>query len=469
LQKLDRKRKSVGFRLAAWYSLVFILSSLGVYALAYVLLDSALYQRDRELIQSNLKLYVSLYQSEGLDAVIQEIKAGPRNSLFVRIAGPTNETLFQTIPEQWDEFDLKQLEATAAGGEREWTLLEGTDAPYWFEGADVLEIASARLPDGFLLQVGKSEDARDEILEYFESVFALVMLAVLGLAFAGGALLAARSLRPVRKLAGVLRSTIETGDLTARAPVPQTDDEFDELTRLFNSLLERIESLVNRMRGALDAIAHDLRTPMTRLRGTAELALRSNQDAAACRDTLADCLEESEQVLTTLNSLMDISEAEAGAMKLNLEEVDLPALIRSVISLYQYVAEEKDITVQTALPDRFRVRADAKRLRQVVANLLDNAVKYTPAGGQVEIEARTEPERVLISIKDSGVGMEAEELPKIWDRLYRGQASLSQRGLGLGLSLVRAVVLAHKGSVDARSAPGQGSQFVISLPIDSAT
>jgi len=454
--------------LAAWYSFVFILSSLALFGLAYFLLSISLQQQDRAIIESELELYASRYETAGLEAVIAEINARHRESLFVRVAGPRNQTLLQHIPVEWNEFDLTQLEATRPSRDRQWTYLMAAEEEL-FEDPDRLEVLSTTLPDGSLVQVGKSTEARKDILDYFQGIFAVVMIVVLGLGVAGGALLASRSLRPLRELAGAMRSIRETGQMNARVPTRQTGDELDELAELFNALLERIESLVGRMRGALDNIAHDLRTPLTRLRGTAEMALHAQADAEAQREALADCLEEAEQVLTMLNALADISEAEAGAMKLDLEEVDLPALIRSVIGVYQYVADDKGITLRTALPEQLRLRVDPKRIRQAVANLLDNAIKYTSEGGRIVIEARLEQHQALISVSDSGIGLKPEELPKIWDRLYRGEASHSQRGLGLGLSLVRAVVLAHKGTVEAQSQPGQGSQFVIRLPFSSAS
>lgn len=466
LKSLSQKRKTVGFRLAAWYTLAFILSSLALFGLAYVLLSSSLEQKDRELIASQLKLYASRYESDGLPALIEEVQAGHKESLYVRVAGPENNTLFQNIPLDWGDFESAQLESVVAKGNLQWTHVLGTEEEgELIPDPDRLEILSATLPDGSVLQVGKTTEARKEILEYFQRTSALVLVAVLGIGLGGGALLAHRSLRPVRELAGALRSVRETGKLDARVPTRQTGDELDELAGLFNALLETIEALVNRMRSALDNIAHELRTPMTRLRGSAEMALRSNPDPQAYRQALADCLEEAEQTLTMLNALMDVAEAEAGAMKLDVEEVDLPALIGSVVGLYEHVAEDKAIAIQAALPEKVVVQADLRRLRQAIANLLDNAIKYTPAGGRIEISARVEQQRVLISVQDTGIGIRPEELPKIWDRLYRGEAGQSQRGLGLGLSLVRAVVQAHKGSVQAHSEPGQGSRFVIDLPL----
>lgn len=455
--------------MAAWYSLVFILSSLAIFGLAYFLLSSSLEEKDRESIESQLRLYASHYESGGLDKLIQKLNGGDKESLFVRVAGPGNETVFQNMPAQWDEFDLKQLETKAVKGNLQWTYLVAEEDTELFEEAERLEILSLTLPDGFFLQAGKSTESREDMLEYFQGIFAIILVVVLGIGFAGGALLAQRSLRPVRDLAGALRWVRETGNMKARVPTRQTGDELDELAALFNALLETIESLVNRMHSSLDTIAHELRTPMTRLRGAAEMALRSNPDPQTYKQALADCLEEAEQTLTMLNTLMDVAEAETGAMKLELEPVDLRSLIGSVVGLYEHVAEDKGVTLHTSLPPGLRLRADPKRIRQAVANLLDNAIKYTPAGGRIAIEAHPNQQLVMISVKDTGIGIKPDELPKIWDRLYRGEASHSQRGLGVGLSLVRAVILAHNGSVEAYSEPGQGSRFVVYLPLDLAS
>lgn len=446
-----------------------MLSSLALFALAYFLLSASLEQKDRELIESQAKLYASRYESGGVPGLGEELQAGHKESLFVRVAGANNETLFQNIPLDWGDFDVKQLEAARAPENREWSHVLGQEEEgELIQDPDRLELLSVRLADGALLQVGKTTEARKEILEYFQSVFALVMVAVLAVGVGGGALLAHRSLRPVRELAGAMRSIRKTGRMNARVPLRHTGDEVDELAGQFNALLDTIESLVARMRSALDDIAHELRTPMTRLRGAAEMALRSTPDTETYKHALADCLEEAEQTLTTLNALMDVAEAEAGAMKLDREEVDLAALLGSVAGLYEHVAEEKGITLRTAVADGLSLTADPRRLRQAVANLVDNAIKYTPRGGQIEISARGEQQQVLISVKDTGMGVRAEELPRIWDRLYRGGGSGSERGLGLGLSLVRAVVQAHQGSVEASSEPGKGSQFVLRLPASPA-
>jgi signal transduction histidine kinase len=164
-----------------------------------------------------------------------------------------------------------------------------------------------------------------------------------------------------------------------------------------------------------------------------------------------------------LKTLMDVAEAEAGVMQLHLEPTDISKLIRDVIELYQYVTEEKRITVTARLAEPCEATVDASRMRQVFANLLDNALKYTPDGGKVEIETRKDATSVIIQFRDTGIGIPPEEQGRIWERLFRGDKSRSQRGLGLGLSLVRAIVEAHRGSVEVKSDVGRGSEFVVLL------
>jgi signal transduction histidine kinase len=260
-----------------------------------------------------------------------------------------------------------------------------------------------------------------------------------------------------------VRSILRTGRTDVRVPTQDTGDALDELSALVNAMLDRIDAVLAGMRGALDNVAHDLRTPMTRLRGIAETALTAN-DPAMLRDALADCLEESDRVVAMLNTLMDISEAETGTMTLRREPTDLNDLIRQSVELYEDLAEERQVEIRTSTESELVVEVDRSRMRQVLANLLDNAVKYTPAGGHVTITATRNGPDAVLTLADTGVGIPPAELPRIWDRLYRGDKSRSTRGLGLGLSLVRAIVAAHGGRVDVQSTPGAGSTFELRLP-----
>jgi signal transduction histidine kinase len=331
-------------------------------------------------------------------------------------------------------------------------------------------------------------------------------------ALTGGFLVTRTAVLPIRRLTQTVASIIRTGRTDARVPVagnagegkqegPGSTDAIDELTMLFNAMLDKIEGLVTGMRGALDNVSHDLRTPLTHLRGAAEVALAGPPDPERYREALADCVEEADRVLVMLNTLMDISEAESGAMQLKREPIRLADIVARAVELYRDVADAKGVSMDVRLkPDATTdhdadesadavadsyvasgfsrtsgdssrtsgdivVMADRTRMEQVAANLIDNAVKYTPAGGRVEVSVRREGDQAVVGVRDTGVGIPADELPRIWDRLFRGDTSRTERGLGLGLSLVRAIVQAHHGTVDVTSEPAVGSTFTVRLSL----
>jgi signal transduction histidine kinase len=193
------------------------------------------------------------------------------------------------------------------------------------------------------------------------------------------------------------------------------------------------------------------------------MALAAAPDIDRCREALADCVEESDRVLVMLNTLMDISEAESGALQLHREPVRLTDVAARAVDLYRDVAEAKGVVLAGRTVSSPMVMADATRLQQVAANLIDNAVKYTPAGGRVDVEVGGEGDGAWLRVHDTGIGIRADELPRIWDRLFRGDTSRTERGLGLGLSLVKAIVEAHGGTVEVQSEPGRGSVFSVAL------
>jgi signal transduction histidine kinase len=461
----ERLRHALGFRLALWYAVIFVASATALVAITYLLLAASLRQYDHEIVETTLVRYAAAYARGGVNGLAREMRAAEVTAapapVFVRALGAGEDLVFLSMPEAWRRFDFSQLATPALTGEQSWaTLRTGDDG-------EVLEVASIRLADSTLFQVGTSTERRNDILRRFRVVLLLDVVSILVIALIGGALLTSSGLQPLRTLADTVRGIMRTGRTDARVPAPDTRDAFGELSALVNAMLDRIDAVVAGMRGALDNVAHDLRTPMARLRGTAETSLASS-DPAVLRDALGACLEESDRVIEMLNTLMDISEAETGTMALCREPTDLAELIRQTVDLYEDLAEERGLRLETRTQGDLSIAVDRNRVRQVLANLVDNAVKYTDAGGRIEIAGSREGDEAVLSVTDTGIGIPTDELPRIWDRLYRGDKSRSARGLGLGLTLVKAIVEAHGGRVGVRSVPGEGTRFELRFPAGGA-
>jgi len=461
LAAAKRFYKTFGFRMTVSFSAAFVLIAVVLFGVAYYLVSSTLRVNDQAAVELKLKEYTDEYRLGSVASIQQEISvesnSGALRNFMIRLADKQNHTI-ALKPAAEANYDFKQLEQITVQESRRWIRLKALDED------DVLDIASARLPDGNLLQVGKGPEDREVILAEFEKTFIEVFIAVILPSLLGGILLSRQALRPVRSLTSVLGPIIDTGSVKARVPVPGTGDEFEELAIRFNQALQRIETLVDGMRASMDNIAHDLRTPMTRLRGVAEIALQSDSNVESYREALSDCMEESEQALRMLDMLMDISEVETGSVRLEVGELDVCALVNKVCDLYRGVAEEKNIALRLECPDGVWISGDRNRLLQAIANLLDNAIKYTPENGSVDIAVSRREADVTIEIIDSGVGIPPKDLDKIWDRFFRGDKSRTKRGLGLGLSLAKAVILAHKGAIKVFSDQGKGTQVSIQFP-----
>jgi len=453
--------RGFGLRIALWYATLFVVGSIAIVLLTYYLLAQSLAQRDQQILENKLGEYTAAYARGGIEGLAATVRAGQQTAperLFVSVTNRFSEVVVASNVEGWDP--------------------------------NRLETASLRLPDGTVVVVGKSTEAREDLLARFRAALGLVTLTVVVIALTGGWLATHSALYPIRRLTQAVQRIIRTGQIDERVPVgasqsslgasqsspeenPENRDAIGELTGLFNVMLDKIEGLVTAMRGALDNVSHDLRTPLTRLRGTAEMALAGAPDVEHYREALADCVEETDRVLVMLNTLMDISEAESGAMQLQREPVALEEVVARAMDLYRDVADAKGVELRTAglregqgphLPTTVTVTGDRTRLEQVAANLIDNAIKYTPSGGHVDVAVKPDNGSAVLEIRDTGAGIPADETPRIWDRLFRGDASRTERGLGLGLSLVKAIVTAHGGTVAVASQPGQGATFTVRLP-----
>ncbi|WP_449241834.1 HAMP domain-containing sensor histidine kinase [Desulfovibrio sp.] len=457
----EARWRPTSLRLTIWYAAVFFFSSVLLFGLTFFFLSGTVREQERRIVSGKIADYAAIAQNQGLDVlrdvIRQEAEYEVTTDFFLRLRDAKGAVLAEAAPLWWEG-----VPPGIAPGDLDENV-------HWFswrseELESELVVGARRVAGGGVLLVGRDRSDTEELLGTFQTLFVTVILFTGLLGVIGGTLLARRTLRPISDLIRTL-SAIDKGRLDARVPMRGGGDELDGLVRLFNAMLDRIRTLVTGMRETLDNAAHDLRTPITRMRMGIEAALVEPEGGQGGRAALADCAEECERIATMMDTLMDISEAETGVMQLTLRGVDLSALVAEMAETYGYIAEEKGVVLSSRPGAPVAVTADAGRMRQALANLLDNAVKYTPAGGHVDISLERAPGHAVIRVRDDGPGITPEDQPRIFDRLYRCDKSRSVRGLGLGLALVRAVLTAHGGRVEVESAPGRGSAFVVTLPL----
>lgn len=463
----EKLHRSVAVRLSLQFAGLFAAGFTAIFVLLYVLLGRQLEARENEALQLRAQQYRDIYEASGLAGLRQRIsedsEAPHVRTLFMRLVGPRGDAMWGKIPPDWIEQDAKQVAVPDGWGGVTSHKVYIVRIPR--DAERELAVISMPLSDGTLLQIGRATDSRTALLEPLRKTFLWVGGAVVVVGFAAGFFAARRATRPLRSVVETARRIITTGSLDARVPMPSREDDIAELVRQFNTVLDKNSALVRTMREALDNVAHDLRTPLTGLRGTAELALSQSGDAKVQADALAECVERADDVLRLLRALMEISEAEAGMLKLQRTACDLSELSRNAADLYTEVAEAKRQSLVVETGGEARISADTVRLRQVIANLIDNAIKYTPEGGRVTVRTAVRDGQAVLEVCDTGPGIPVAEQAKIWDRLYRGDQSRSQSGLGLGLSLVRAIVEAHGGKATVRNADAGGAIFEVTLPV----
>jgi signal transduction histidine kinase len=252
--------------------------------------------------------------------------------------------------------------------------------------------------------------------------------------------------------------------LEERVLIKGQGDEIDQLAQTFNQMLDRIQTLVIEIKEMTDHIAHDLRSPLTRIRGHAEVTLTTAKSLSEYETMAADTIEECDRLLDMINTMLLISKTESGVDAMAMEEIDLSALIQEACELFSPTAEDKGLSLNCDVAKGGRLKGDTRMIQRLISNLLDNAIKYTPIGGSVTVSLEKQEENLLIEIRDTGIGISPDDLPRIFERFYRCDRSRSLEGIGLGLSLARAIARAHGGDMIVLSQPNAGSTFKVVLP-----
>jgi signal transduction histidine kinase len=322
---------------------------------------------------------------------------------------------------------------------------------------------SAVIGPGVVLQIGEALEEAEEYLQIFRIWFLILLFIVMILSSIIGWFMAKRALLDMEDVTETA-SEISKGFYDKRVRIKDRFEEIGRLGGTFNSMLDRIEKLLKSMREVNANIAHDLRSPLTSIRGIAEMSLMNERSVDEYKNMAASTIEECDRLIDMINTILEITEVEAGIREPRLEDLDVVRLIRDACELFRPIANEKSIRITEDIPDQLSFRGDRKNLQRIISNLLDNAIKYTPEGGSVSISLRAEEKRINIFFEDTGIGISETELPHIFERFYRCDRSRSRGGVGLGLSMVKAFTEAMKGSIDVMSTVNKGSRFSVVFP-----
>jgi len=298
----------------------------------------------------------------------------------------------------------------------------------------------------------------------------LALAVAVVLALLAGRLLATRCLQPIQGVAAAAER-IRAGTLGQRIPLTGTGDELDRLAGTLNNMLERIDHYVRQVQRFTADASHELRTPLAALRGSAEVALSRERSAEELREVLEQTIEHYNRLQRIAEDLLLLARADAGENILHRERLLLNDAVADVVDLYGPLAEDRKLELRLHVGEAIWIDADGGRLKQLVGNLLDNAIKYTPPCGQITVELKTRNGLAEIVVADTGIGIPPEDLPRVFDRFYRvdrSRASQHSGGAGLGLSICRSIAEAHGGGIETQSSPGSGTRFVVALPLTSA-
>jgi heavy metal sensor kinase len=461
--RTSRRWHSLSFRLTLWYAGVFTVTSLVAFVLFYLFITAVTRETTDQELLSQAERFSSILNERGIAAVeelaILEAQAAGLKKLFFRLLYPNGEAFSSSSMSYWQDIGVrKKAIAELLGGSRR--VFDTVNLPARQDQVRVLYIL---IGPGVILQTGRSMENYTRIIGAFRGIFLVTMALLLSLATGVGWFMARRSISGVEAITRTAQG-ISGGSLEKRVPVTAQEDEIDQLAMTFNQMLDRIQTLVVEIREMSDNVAHDLKSPITRIRGIAEVTLTSGKSIAEYQAMAASAIEECDRLLDVINTMLMISKTEAGVDKPSRGNIDLALLIREACTLFETTAEDRGVSLTCTLPARHDFQGDAPMMRRLIANLLDNALKYTPPGKEVHVSLAETASAALITVQDTGIGISNDDLPHIFERFYRGDQSRSQAGIGLGLSLARAIARAHKGDISVASRPDEGSTFKVTLP-----
>ena len=466
-QKISNFSHTLAFRLTLWYAGMFMVSTLLLMMFFYHYIATQILGELDTQLQEEIVEFQSILKEGGLPQV--------KLYLVVEVESEAEDTFFRLLSIS----DGKEIAVETNFSLTDRSLLNDIVASFKTVGTDIIQtitmpgypnklrIVTGRIGENLALQVGTSFVHDEKVLALFKRLAFFVVVPLLVLSAIIGWFLARRALEDVEEVT-LTAEKIAGGDYNQRVRLKRNVWEVQKLADTFNLMLDRIQALIKAMKEVTDNIAHDLRSPLTRIRGQAERVIIGNSTPETFHETAASTIEECDNLIDMINTMLDITEAEAGVGQTDLETVAMNNLVRAACELFEPVAKEKNIRLITDLPEnQIYIRADKHKLQRLVTNLLENSIKYNRPGGAVTISASIKDQWLYLRVDDTGPGIPGPDLDKIFDRFYRCDVSRSEPGLGLGLSLAKAIAEAAGGDITVESKIDQGSRFTVRWPLSS--
>jgi len=456
---------SIKFRFTMWYLLVLAVLLIALSAGVYFYLSRSLYRS----LDDSLELRST--QLSSIPAILESIRQGEfQEELgeFVILYFYSGDQLMEMSPQGISIPLSDEFISQAIAGASLFTTIQTEDGEGLRLLAVPINISILGPPPGIqpaALIIARSTKQIDQALAGLLRTLIIAVPLALALAAAGGIFLARRALKPVDKIAQTAQE-IEESDLSRRINV-NTKDELGRLAATLNEMIGRLEKAFQRQKQFTSDASHELRTPLAVIEAESTLALQKERPSSDYRQSLEIISQESRQMSSLIDQLLTLARADAGKEQWNFTEVDLGKLIGNLSTDVEVLCQEKGLSFQLGQSQDLVVKGDEARLRELFMNLLDNAIKYTPAPGTVSVSFRREGQMAVVAIMDTGIGIPAEDIPFIFERFYRVDKSRSRAegGSGLGLAICRHIAEAHGGKIEVESQVGVGSTFSVWLPL----
>jgi len=486
--------KSIRFKIVIWYTLILVLALSLFSVLVYANLRKTLYDDFNDLLQlkaediaDSIETYWEVEKNEGMaNGAAKEVFSKINNLNFNKIAQrwvkeqSTDPELLGIIINIFGPQGEKIASSENASGinymheEKMEKVIQGRSS---FENR-LFQRSSSGEPElmrvfsmpviennklSYIVQVASPMTAFQNTLNRLRFNFLLILPLAVLLSSVAGFFLAALIIRPLKRIIGTVRR-ITAENLKLRIKMPETRDEIRELVDTFNAMLEKLDESFSSQKQLVQDISHELRTPLTIMRGEMEVALKKARSPEEYMAVLESGLEEISRLSLLVENLLILSRFDSREICMDSRPFSMGGLLNDIVADAHILAKRKGINIECSASDDVRVNGDEHQLRRAFLNIIDNAVKYTPEGGRILISLEIGEGFTRVRVSDSGIGIPPENLPFIFDRFYRVDKSRSSEGYGLGLSITKSIIEAHKGSLSIESEPGRGTTVIIDLP-----